>query len=159
MSMNVGDTSSYNVDINVTPLVDVMLVILIIFMVITPLLGSGVAVRLPRTINSQEEKKINSDTAVIVSVPEDATWYLGRDNIDKTNQLNTDQRLAALTDRIKQLMQGRPFDDKVVYIKSSEEVHYGFVVQTISAIRDAGIERIGLVVEKEKTGTSAATGS
>lgn len=157
MSMNVGDTSAYNVDINVTPLVDVMLVILIIFMVITPLLGSGVSVHLPRGLNPQEEKKINSDTAVIVAVPEDSTWYLGRDKIDKNNQMNTDQRLVELTDRIKQLMQGRPVDDRVVYIKSSEEVHYGFVVQTITAIREAGIDRIGLVVEKEKTGTAPAS--
>jgi len=149
MSMQVGGTSGYSADINVTPLVDVMLVLLIIFMVVTPLLQSGVTVRLPKSVNPQEERKINADTAVIVAIPEDRVWYFRRDQIKGGS--SEEETLNLLTEKIKNEMKDRPIDDKVVYVKSSEDVHYGYVVKTIEAVRNAGIDRIGLVVDRDKT--------
>ena len=80
MGMSAG-TSKYNSDINVTPMVDVMLVLLIIFMVITPLLQSGVNLTLPKNSNPDEDPNIIKDSAIVVSVPDAGAYYVKKDQV------------------------------------------------------------------------------
>lgn len=133
-------------DINVTPMVDIMLVLLIIFMVVTPLLQQGVTVTLPRGKNPVEDANITKDTAVVVSIPEPGFYYVGRDPVPGTDT----QKLIDTIKRRMELL--KPSDPRIVYIKGGLNVPYGEVVKVINAIRDAGFDQLGLVSEKEKTG-------
>lgn len=145
MSMSAGSSNKeLNSDINVTPMVDIMLVLLIIFMVVTPLLQSGVTVTLPRGINPEEDSNITKDTAVVVAIPSDGVYYVGRDLIQGKDRL---------IQTIKTRMEGlKPSDPHVVYIKGGTNVNYGEVVNVIDSIREAGFDQIGLVAEKKKEG-------
>jgi biopolymer transport protein TolR len=141
MGMSAGGGSSYNSDINVTPMVDVMLVLLIIFIVVTPLLSQGVNVNLPENDNPEEDPNITKDTSVVVSIPQTGQYYVGRDPVARTE----------LVERIKRLMREKAKkEEQVVYIRAEKTVPYGEVVMTVDAIRNAGIDRIGLVTEKRK---------
>ena len=80
MSMTVGGDDEYNSEINVTPMVDVMLVLLIIFMIVTPLLQQGVSVNLPKEmISPEEDPDIAKDTSVIVAIPDNSNFYIGKE--------------------------------------------------------------------------------
>ncbi|MCS6883843.1 MAG: biopolymer transporter ExbD [Acidobacteriota bacterium] len=140
MGMAVGGGSKYTSDINVTPMVDVMLVLLIIFMVVTPMLQAGVTVVLPKADNPEEDQAINKETAIVVAIPENNVYYVGRDQVDSSR----------LAEKIKGLLENRKLEDRVVYIKGGHMVSYGSVVTTIEAIRESGVDRIGLVSEKRK---------
>lgn len=141
MGAKVGGDDEYNSDINVTPMVDVMLVLLIIFMVVTPLLQQGVSVNLPREmISPDEDGDIAKDTSVIVAIPDNSNFYIGKDQYP----------LTALGDRIKTLMQDKAPDKRIVYIKSGVDVDYGKVVEAIDTIRKQDIDKIGLVADKKK---------
>ncbi|AEP10904.1 ExbD/TolR family protein [Chloracidobacterium thermophilum] len=141
MGMSAGGGSSYNSDINVTPMVDVMLVLLIIFIVVTPLLSQGVNVNLPENDNPDEDPNITKDTSVVVSIPQAGQYYVGREPVARTE----------LVERIKRLMREKARkEEQVVYIRAEKTVPYGEVVMTVDAIRNAGIDRIGLVTEKRK---------
>jgi biopolymer transport protein ExbD/biopolymer transport protein TolR len=141
MGMSAGGGSSYNSDINVTPMVDVMLVLLIIFIVVTPLLSQGVNVNLPENDNPEEDPNITKDTSVVVSIPQTGQYYVGRDPVARTE----------LVERIKRLMREKAKkEEQVVYIRAEKTVPYGEVVMTVDAIRNAGVDRIGLVTEKRK---------
>jgi biopolymer transport protein TolR len=82
MSAGGGD-SNYTSEINVTPMVDVMLVLLIIFMVVTPMLQAGVTVVMPKGLNPDEDQDINKESAVIVAIPENNVYYVGREVINR----------------------------------------------------------------------------
>ncbi|HQR33570.1 MAG TPA: biopolymer transporter ExbD [Blastocatellia bacterium] len=141
MGMSAGGGGGLQSEINVTPMVDIMLVLLIIFMVVTPMLQSGVTVILPRGKNPDEDGNITKDSAVVVSVPSDGVYYLGRDPVRKENLVEK------ITNRFNTM---KPGDEKIVYIKGSNHVQYGDVVDLVNMIRDAGYEKIGLVSEKKK---------
>jgi biopolymer transport protein ExbD/biopolymer transport protein TolR len=134
-------SSELNSEINVTPMVDIMLVLLIIFMVVTPLLQSGVTVTLPRGQAPDEDANIIKDTAVVVSIPWDGVYYVGRDQVPKEKLIET------IKTRMKLL---KPSDPQVVYIKGGVNVSYGEVVDIINFIREAEYDQIGLVAEKLK---------
>jgi biopolymer transport protein TolR len=138
-----GSAGSLNSEINVTPMVDVMLVLLIIFMVVTPLLQSGVPVTLPRGLNPDEDANINRESSVIVAVPSDGLYYVGRDLYEDIPSLKevVDKRMNAL----------KPGDRRIVYIKGGTNVSYGQIVNVVNAIRDAGYQEIGLVAERIRT--------
>lgn len=142
MSMSVGGSGGLQSDINVTPMVDVMLVLLIIFMVITPLLSSGVNVILPKADYPEEDLNINKESAVVVSIPDAGNYYVGRELFIDRNLLvqNIGKKMQAL----------KPGDPQVVYIRSGLNVPYGEVVKVVDAIRDAGFEQVGLIAEKNK---------
>lgn len=133
--------------INVTPMVDVMLVLLIIFMVVTPFLQQGVTVVLPKGPHGDEDQNINKESAVIVAIPSDGVYYLGRDALS----------LSEIQSRIEKMMEGKPLSDRVVYVKGDNRVHYREVVSVIDAIRSAGIDRVGLVVDPGKRRGGAET--
>jgi len=141
MAMGAGGGSALNSEINVTPMVDIMLVMLIIFMVVTPLLGDKVNVVIPRGNNPDEEGDINNERAVVVSIPFTGAYYVGRDPVSKDD----------LSEKIKNLMkQRRPDEPQAVYIRGGVGVPYGDVVDVINAVRDAGYQQIGLVADKLK---------
>ncbi|HEV8592109.1 MAG TPA: biopolymer transporter ExbD [Pyrinomonadaceae bacterium] len=143
MAMTVGGTSEYNSEINVTPMVDVMLVLLIIFMIVTPLLQQGVTVNLPKDMTSPEEDAdITKDTSVVISIPNNNDFYIGKDQFP----------LTSLAEKIQTMMKDKAPDKRIVYIKSGVEVDYGTVVQAIDIIRKQDIDKIGLVADKKKGG-------
>jgi biopolymer transport protein TolR len=119
-------------DINVTPLVDVILVLLIIFMVTAPMMQRGVAVDLPKTeageLPAEEEK-------LVITIQKDRIIYLNNSTIP-FNEL--EQRLQSIV-RLRQ--------DKEVFLRADAEVPYGFVVQTMALIRKAGISKLGMITE------------
>jgi biopolymer transport protein ExbD/biopolymer transport protein TolR len=133
--------SNYAAEINVTPMVDIMLVMLIIFMIVTPMIDSGVSILLPKSKNPEEDHNINKESAIVVAIPENGVYYLGKDEISH----------AQLTEKIRSLLEDRKPMDRVVYIKGGQQVNYGSIVETIAAAREAGVDRIGLVSEKLKT--------
>jgi biopolymer transport protein ExbD/biopolymer transport protein TolR len=141
MGMAVGGDDEYNSAINVTPMVDVMLVLLIIFMIVTPLLQQGVSVNLPRDmISPEEDADIAKDTSVIVAIPDNSNFYIGKEQYP----------LTALGDKIKRLMENKTPEKRIVYIKSGVDVEYGKVVEAIDTIRKQDIDKIGLVADKKK---------
>ena len=144
MSMSTGSGSGgFNSDINVTPMVDIMLVLLIIFMVITPFLQQGVSVALPRDMkNPDEDKAIIKESSVVVAVTADGKLFLGKKPIEKPD----------LKAEIDKKMEGKAADERIVYIRSDVGADYGKVVDTINTIRESGIDQIGLVADKKKAG-------
>lgn len=141
MGMAVGGADEYNSEINVTPMVDVMLVLLIIFMIVTPLLQQGVTVNLPREMNSPEEDmEITKDTSVVISIPDNNNFYIGKDPYP----------LTALGEKIQGMMKDKAPDKRIVYIKSGIDVDYGKVVEAIDTIRKQDIDKVGLVADKKK---------
>ena len=128
-------------DINVTPLVDVMLVLLIIFMVITPMLQKGVSVDLAKTNNPRLMPDADKEDATEIAITRDGKIYLGATRIELDTITNT------VKDRISSKL------DKTVYIKSDARAKYGDVVKVVDAVRAAGVDSIGLMTERiEKRG-------
>ena len=141
MGMEIGGTSEYNSEINVTPMVDVMLVLLIIFMIVTPLLQQGVSVNLPRDmVSPDEDADIAKDTSVIIAIPDNNNFYIGKEQYP----------LDALGEKVKKLMENKTPDKRIVYIKSGIDVDYGRVVDAIKTIRKQDIDKIGLVADRKK---------
>lgn len=143
MGAKVGGTDEYNSDINVTPMVDVMLVLLIIFMIVTPLLQQGVTVNIPKEMNTPEQDaEITKDTSVVIAIPDNSNFYIGKDPYP----------IEELGERVKTLMKDKTAQERIVYIKAGIDVDYGTVVKAIDAIRKQEIDRIGLVADKKKGG-------
>jgi biopolymer transport protein TolR len=148
MGMSGGQSGGFNSEINVTPMVDIMLVLLIIFMVVTPMLQHGVTVNLPKDLNNPEEdQKIVKDTSVVIAIPKDGEYYINKDKISKEQ----------LKDRVEKMLNNiKKEEDKVVYIKSGIDVSYGDVVTVINEVRALGVDKIGLVADKKKGPGAAA---
>jgi biopolymer transport protein TolR len=149
MSMSTGGGGDFNSDINVTPMVDIMLVLLIIFMVITPFLSQGAPVTLPNNMNNAEvDQAIIAEKSVVVSIGDDGKYYLGATHVDAVDKLD-------LGAKIKARLDAKGDAEHIVYIKSSANAEYGKVVEVINIIRQQGVDKIGLVADKKK-GKSAA---
>ena len=140
-----GGKSGFVADINVTPMVDVMLVLLIIFMVVAPLLQSGVSVAVPKSRNPELDDNIVKETSAVIAIPNDNEFYIGRD------KMNAKEDIAA---KVTSILKDKRPDEQIVYIKAGKLAKYGTVVDVIDVLRnsDPPWERIGLVTEKEKTG-------
>jgi biopolymer transport protein ExbD/biopolymer transport protein TolR len=133
-------------EINVTPMVDVMLVLLIIFMVVTPFLQQGIQVTIPRdTKYADEDTNINKESAVIISIPNDREYYLGKKRVS----------LDDLKIEVEKALEKKKEEDRIVYVKSGIGVSYGEVVNVINAVREKGVDRIGLVADKKKKSGAA----
>lgn len=142
MRKPVGGGDEYNSEINVTPMVDVMLVLLIIFMIVTPLLQQGVTVNIPKNALSAElDEDIVKDTSVVISIPDNNQFFIGKDPFP----------LDLLGEKIRARMEGKAANKRIVYIKSGINVDYGTVVQAIDIIRKQDIDKVGLVADKKKT--------
>lgn len=125
-------------DINVTPLVDVMLVMLIIFMVITPMLTKGQSVDKVKTANPIAMQDADKEDAVLVSVTKDGGVYLG------TTRIPSDQ----LPQKVKDLLTNRL--DKTVYINADMRALYGKVADVVDNLRAAGVDNVGLLAELDQ---------
>jgi len=134
-------------DINVTPLVDCMLVLLIIFMVVTPMLQKGISVDLARTANPRLMPDDDKEDAVEVAVTRDGKIYL------KMSPVHMDE----ITPKVKDLLTGRL--DKTVFIRSDSRAKYGDVVKVVDAIRAAGVESLGLITARVERRTPAGGGA
>ena len=131
-------------EINVTPMVDVMLVLLIIFMVITPLLSKGVSVDMVKTRNPITMEAADKEDAIVVAVTRDGKTFLGSDPVV------TD----ALPGKVKDLLLNRV--DKLDYIKSESRARYEKVTEAVDGLRGAGVDQVGLLTEKIKDPRAAA---
>ena len=141
-----GGAGGLQSEINVTPMVDIMLVLLIIFMVVTPLLQHGVSVNIPRdTKNADEDQLINKETSVIVAIPNDGEYWLGKKRVS----------IDDLKSEVDKALSSKEKKDRIVYVKSGIGVSYGEVVRVINAVREKGIDQIGLVADKRKGGGAA----
>jgi biopolymer transport protein ExbD len=134
-------------DINVTPMVDVMLVMLIIFMVITPMLSKGVSVDLVKTKNPIPMNAADKSDAIVCAVTRDGKTYLN------TNQMPPEDLPA----KVKDLLTNRI--DKTVFVKSDARARYEKVVDVVDNLRAAGVDNIGLLTEQIQEKGSAAAGA
>jgi biopolymer transport protein ExbD len=123
-------------DINVTPMVDVMLVLLIIFMVITPMLTKGVQVNMVKTKNPIAMQAADKSDAILIAVTKDGRSYLGN------NQLPADELPA----KVKDLLTNRL--DKTVFIRADARAKYEKVVDVVDNLRAAGVDQVGLLTEQ-----------
>ena len=139
MAMDLGGAKGgVKSDINVTPLVDVMLVLLIIMMLVAPLLQQGITVTLPRAINSADKPETRGQTTIAISV--EKRVYLNAREVPNPND--------NLGVAVKELLEGKKQDEKVVFIKADQGVDYGVVMATMDQLRAAGIEDMGLITLK-----------
>jgi biopolymer transport protein TolR len=143
MAMDLGGAKGgVKSDINVTPLVDVMLVLLIIMMLVAPLLQQGVAVKLPTAANTVDKPETQDQT--VVAIGKNKEMYVNAKPV-------TEGELAT---RINEILENKK--EKVVLIKADEEVEYGAVMAAMDSLRQAGVEDIGLVTERKlKPGETA----
>ena len=136
MSMDVGSSKGgLKADINVTPLVDVMLVLLIIMMLIAPMLQQGVPVKLPQASNTADKPETQEQT--VVAVTSDKRLYLNGIPVQEGD----------LRTQIQTLMETRK--EKVVLIKGDEDAPYSAIMNTMDRLREANIENIGLITERK----------
>lgn len=127
---------TFNSDINVTPMVDVMLVLLIIFMVITPMLQHGVNVELAKTQNPVPMDDADHEDAILVAIERDGKVYFD-------TELVTPEQL---TTKVQDKLQNRA--DKRVYIKADARAKYGVVVEAVDNVRSAGVDQVGLLTQQ-----------
>lgn len=118
-------------EINVTPFVDVMLVLLIIFMVTTPMMQRGIDIQLPQAA----AEKVDLSKGVVISIKKNKKIYLGDEIIP----------LEKLGERLKDLYDNKKLRE--VYLKADKNLPYGFVVKAMAKIKEAGIQRLGMVTE------------
>jgi biopolymer transport protein TolR len=137
--------SKVNSNINVTPMVDVMLVLLIIFMVITPMLQHGQSVDLAKVNNPEQMPDADKEDALLVAVMRDGKVFFGNE------QIPADQ----LTNKIKDRIANRV--DKRVYIKADARAKFGSVVEVVDNVRAAGVDQLGLLTEQRKTTAAPPT--
>jgi biopolymer transport protein TolR len=126
-------------EINVTPMADVMLVLLIIFMITTPLLQSGITVNLPKAKNPLDAPEADSKEAVVIAVNREGKLYLAKKQIGEQD----------LYDFLQQKFSGGEIN-RTIYLKADTALSYGRVVQLVNGCRRTGVERIGLMAEKER---------
>jgi|SRR5215472_7177930 biopolymer transport protein ExbD/biopolymer transport protein TolR len=124
---------------NVIPMADIMLVLLIIFMVVTPMLTKGFSVEMAKAENAHDMQDADKDDALILAVTRDGNLYLGSKPI----------RLEEITGTIKDQISNRP--EKTVFVRSDSRAKYGDVVKAVDEIRSAGVDNIGLLTEKLQT--------
>ncbi len=133
-----GDPFDHLADINVTPLVDVMLVLLIIFMVTAPMLHQGISVALPKTATTNVQSQL--EDPIVLSISRDGLYYINETPVAR----------GLLRDRLRAILRGRK--EKAVLLKADRGLSYGTVIETLDLLNRMGIESLGLV-----TDTSGAT--
>ena len=123
-------------DINVTPMVDVMLVLLIIFMVITPMLSKGISVDMVKTVSPIPMQAADKSDAIIIAVSRDGQTWLN------TTQMAADQ----LAPKVKDMLTNRL--DKMCYVRADSRARYEKVVDVVNNLRAAGVDQLGLLTEQ-----------
>ncbi len=134
ISISMGGKEEVKSEPNVVPLCDVLLVLLIIFMVVTPLVQKGVDVKLPSALNVAD---MPDSPEVVLAIKRDGTIYVNEEKVAMENLQNTLEE-AFLT-----------VSDKKLYIRADEDIEYGKIVDLIDVMREAGIEIVGIITEKK----------
>ena len=143
MSMAVGGSKGGSMsDINVTPMADIMIVLLIIFMVITPMLQKGIDVKLPVAGNTKDRK--DEPKTITVAVRKDGAMYLGGLKFDNP---------AELSAQVKERLADLPDGGKIVYMKADEALDYSEVMKMMDLVREAGCEEIALITDRKVQGS------
>ena len=144
MSMQIGSNTGVKSDINVTPLVDVMLVLLIIMMIIAPLLQKGVDVRLPIAINSASKPETQDQTVLGIKA-------------DKTVWINgVEVRKEELRSRLDSILETKK--EKLILIKADEDAPYSAIMDTMDTLRASGIEDVGLITDSKSANALSGGG-
>jgi len=139
MAINVrNEGAKVNSNINVTPMVDVMLVLLIIFMVVTPMIQQNLPVNLPQTNNPIRMENADKEDALVVGVGRDGSVFLG------TTKVAPEE----LTQKLKDRLQTRT--SKEVFVKADARAKYKFVVDVVDNVRSAQVDQLGLITEERK---------
>src|SRR5215831_19097638 len=133
-----NEGAKINSNINVTPMVDVMLVLLIIFMVITPMLPQGVPVDLAKTSDPMAMSDASKPDALILSVMRDGRMFLGSESVAS----------EVLRKKVRDQVANRA--DKTVYVRADARARYGSLVEAVDDIRAAGVDQLGLLTEKKE---------
>src|SRR6266498_4324639 len=141
-----NEGAKVNSNINVTPMVDVMLVLLIIFMVITPILQKGVLVDLAKVNNPVEMKDADKEDALVVAINRQGDVFFGKDLVKDTTQL---------TNKIKDRIANKK--DKNVFVRADARAKYKAVVDVVDNVRAAGVDDLGLLTEQKKKNNAPAT--
>jgi len=128
-------------DINVTPMADIMIVLLIIFMVITPMLQKGVDVKLPQAGNTKDRK--DEPKTIVVAVRKDTTTYIGTTRLESQ---------AQLLPQIKERLQDLPEGARMIYLKADDQLPYAEVMKVMDLCREAGVEEVALIAERKVQG-------
>jgi biopolymer transport protein ExbD len=141
MAMDLGGAKGgVKSDINVTPLCDVMLVLLIIMMIVAPLLQQGVSVKLPVATNTTDKPETQDQT--VIAIAANKSMYLNAKPVQE----------AELATKINELLESKK--EKIVLIKADEDVDYGTVMAAMDQLRQAGVEDIGLVTDPKRQAAS-----
>jgi biopolymer transport protein TolR len=135
MAMDLGSKGSLKADINVTPLVDVMLVLLIIMMLIAPMLQQGVAVQMPEAANTGEKPDTQDQT--VVAIDSRGAYYVNAIPIAADD----------LVPRVQRVLEDKK--EKIVYLKGDKDAKYAAIMDAMDAFRKAQIENIALITEKK----------
>jgi biopolymer transport protein TolR len=139
-----NEGSKVNSNINVTPMVDVMLVLLIIFMVITPMLQKGASVDMAKVNNPTSMPDADKEDALLVVVMRDGQIYFGTDRI----------KVEDLTDKVKDRLADKP--NKQIFIRADLRAKYGAVVDVVDNVRAAGVDDVGLLTEQRHEGPAGS---
>jgi biopolymer transport protein TolR len=134
--------SKVSSDINVTPMVDVMLVLLIIFMVVTPMLQKGISVDMAKVNNPEQMPDADKEDALLVSITRDGKVYFGSEQV---------QDVDSLTTKVKDRLANKA--DKRVYVKADLRARFGGVVKVVDSVRAAGVDDLGLLTDQKKVTT------
>jgi biopolymer transport protein ExbD/biopolymer transport protein TolR len=131
--------SKVNSNINVTPMVDVMLVLLIIFMVVTPMLQKDVSVDLAKVNNPEKMSDADKEDAVVVAITRQGDIFLGRDRVKDPSQLTN-----LVKDKIAKLV------NKTVFVRADARAKYKSVVEVVDNVRAAGVDDLGLITDQKR---------
>src|SRR5215472_16396475 len=141
-----NEGSKINSNINVTPMVDVMLVLLIIFMVITPMLQNKVQVDMAKVDNPTLMPDADKEDAIVVAVTRDGSVYLGQDRT----------AMGELGNRVRDKLADKP--GKTIYVRADARAQFRAVEDAIDAVRTAGVEEVGLLTQKREQGETGNGG-
>ncbi len=148
MSMSVGDKKGdHMADINVTPMADIMIVLLIIFMVITPLITKGIDVELPKAANIKERP--DDPDNIVIGFTRNSTIFFKGVRLEGGSLERDKEDLA---ERLKTALAERGDTDKVAFLKADINMEYGEVMKIMDICHDAGIEEIALIAEPKVEG-------
>lgn len=128
---------------NVIPMADIMLVLLIIFMVVTPMLQKGISVDMAQVNNPEQMPDADKEDALLVSITRDGKVYFGSEQI---------QDVDSLTTKVRDRFASKP-GDRRVYVKADMRTRFGGVVKVVDSVRAAGVDDLGLLTDQKKTAT------